>query len=107
MKRYLVPSVLACAAAGSVITPTAFAQLVWQPTTGGLFNTPGNWSPLGPPGAGQVADYTSTATQTVIFETNTTVAAHRIENGNITFQLNQTTATMSGGSGLVVGNTTG
>src|SRR5262245_15356146 len=86
---------------------TATAQLTWVPTTGGLFNTPGNWMPLGPPVAGQVAQYTTTTTQTIIYETNVGLGTQRIENGNVTFQLNQTTNTMSGGSGLIVGNTAG
>src|SRR5438876_3873146 len=78
----------------------------WQPTSGGLFNIPANWSPAGPPATtADTAVYPSTATQTIIFESDVTVGSHRIENGNVTFQLNQTTQTMSNGAGLIVGNT--
>src|SRR5690348_7434099 len=80
--------------------------LTWVPTTGGLFNTPGNWSGVsaGPPGSGDTALFNSTATQTVIFQSDVHLDSYEIENGNTTFQLNQTNSFLSsGGSGLVVG----
>ncbi|HEX3600508.1 MAG TPA: hypothetical protein VHU84_10225 [Lacipirellulaceae bacterium] len=88
-------------------TRLACGQLVWQPTAGGLFNTPTNWSPPGPPVAGSVTLFNSAATQTVTMETNSALGTNRVENGNVTFQLNQTIQTMSGGAGLIVGNVAG
>src|SRR5262249_14172053 len=86
--------------------PADGQTFTWQPTTGGVFDTAPNWSPVGgPPGSGDTAIFNSTASQTVIFQTNVTLASHQIENGAITFQLNQTTNTMSGGVGLLVGHT--
>lgn len=82
----------------------------WLPTSGGLFNTAANWTPAlnAPPSAsGELALYTGTTTQTVTLETSITLSGHRIENGNITYQLNQTTQTMTAGAGLVVGAVAG
>jgi fibronectin-binding autotransporter adhesin len=102
-------SIAFCASLAATIfleLASASAQITWQPTAGGLFNTGTNWLPGSiAPGAGQIAVYDKTNTQTVTFETNVTVATHRVENGNVTFQLNQTIQTMNGGSGLIVGNT--
>ena len=91
-------------------TRSAKAQtFTWQPTSGGLYNTAANWSPAGGPpnAAGEIALYTGTTTQTVILENSLTTSGHRIENGNITYQLNQTTQSMSAGAGLVVGAVAG
>ena len=68
----------------------------WLPTGGGIFNTAANWSPAGgPPNAvGELALFDLTNTQAITLQTSLTLSGHRIENGNITYQLNQTTQSM-------------
>src|SRR5215813_12370116 len=109
MKAALVTGVLSVVATLLVGAGSAGAQtFTWVPTTGGLFDSPGNWTPVGgPPGAGDITIFNSTTTQTVIFQSNVTLANHQIQNGNVTFQLNQTTNTMSAANGLIVGNVAG
>src|SRR5262249_8174340 len=105
MKRAAKFQVKTSPLSGSILVAVLLAStypangqtFTWQPTTGGLFDTGANWSPAGgPPSAGNTAIFNSTASQTVIFQTNVTLASHQIENGAITFQLNQSTNTMSG-----------
>jgi len=89
--------------------PAHAQTFTWQPTSGGTFNTAANWTPAGGPpnAAGEVALYTATTTQTVTLETSLTLSGHRIENGSITYQLNQTTQSMTAGAGLIVGAVAG
>jgi fibronectin-binding autotransporter adhesin len=101
---------LICAVAVVVFAAnSAGAQtFTWQPTTGGLYNAVANWSAGGPPNAsGELSLFAGTTSQTVTFQTNVTVSNHIIRSGNYTFQLDDTTQTMTAANGLIVGDTAG
>lgn len=109
MKRNISATVAATLVLLIGVKFTSAQTFTWQPTSGGLYNTAANWSPAGGPpnAAGEIALFNGTATQTVTLQTNLTVSSHTISSGNITYQLDGTTQTMSGGAGLIVGDTAG
>jgi T5SS/PEP-CTERM-associated repeat protein len=86
----------ALAFASPLVKPSAGAtSLDWITASGGLFNTPGNWSPAGPPVAGETAVFSLSNTFTVTFESNVTNTASVISNGTVTFALSGRTYSLT------------
>jgi fibronectin-binding autotransporter adhesin len=98
--RFVASLVLLAAA------PAVRAQFNWIATGGGVFSTSTNWTPAGPPGAGQVAEFAQvTGTYTVTFTNITTNGSFGVDDGNVTFALSGQLYTLTSGAG--VGSTAG
>ena len=86
--------------------------LTWNNAAGGSFHAPGNWTPAGPPGPTNIANFNlNTTTSTVNFTsavTNTGLTVNGNGN-NVTFNLGGTTYTLSSGiqENLAVGGVSG
>lgn len=108
MKQFCAPAIAFVASLFLGVQSVPAQIFTWLPTSGGLYNTATNWSPAGgPPNAsGETALFDGTATQTVTLQTNLTTSGQTIRAGNITYQLDGTTQTMTA-AGLIVGDTAG
>jgi T5SS/PEP-CTERM-associated repeat protein len=103
MIRIKGPLVLLVVCLGCLLAsaPARAATDNWNILTNGLFNTPGNWTPGGPPGAADVAQFNVNSTYTVTFTTNVTNSIFEVDNGNVTFGLGGNTYTTTSTGGVV------
>jgi T5SS/PEP-CTERM-associated repeat protein len=81
----------------------------WSVAQNGLFNTPANWTPAGPPTtSADTAEFNLNGAYTVTFQTNVTNSLFGVDNGSVTFALSGTTYTpVASGNGSLIGSIAG
>lgn len=87
--RSLPTSLIALAAAVllGVTAPSPAQQFDWTGVVNNTYSTPGNWSPVGPPGPTATARFNLATSYTVSFTANATVDAISVNNGSVTWNL--------------------
>jgi T5SS/PEP-CTERM-associated repeat protein len=78
---------LAAAVLLGITAPSSAQQFDWTGAVNTTYSTPGNWSPVGPPGPAATARFNLATSYTVTFTANATVDAISVNNGSVTWNL--------------------
>jgi T5SS/PEP-CTERM-associated repeat protein len=78
-------------------------DFVWSNPAGGSFGDPGNWTPLGPPGAADRAVFSLPDAYAVTFDADHTNDTASVENGEVSLDLGGFTYSLEGEFSLYVG----
>ena len=114
MKTLLFPPLTAAAALLCLApSPLSAADRFWNTASGGLFTnnlwalTEGGAGGASPPGVADIANFTLNNTYTITFASDPVNTALHVENGIVTFALNNRTYSLTSAGGLEIGNVPG